>query len=286
MLSWWFWTRSHRFVSSEESPFGRIWSMEDAPGQRSDLNLGISRWKPDLIYLNCVNWPLGLLKKSFGVVALCILFFVLLVGCSPLWALDLSGPLAKGRCWVGIDQHFWLAGKRCFNDNPHPFKTWMCWTHSIDDDFFGEVPTLRVRALHLRVGDRTTVVPCLTGNRYPGGFVSHFFLCFLGKIGVEPVNWCPLDFLGFTGASDESEESDESDSQNQKWPLVGRWLVVKRCLKRSCRCGWIPVAPQVQCLHLKDTVSKRYRKDIWDFLKTSQDHWRPVVEFSTTMVNF
>lgn len=33
-------------------------------------------------------------------------------------------------------------------------------------------------------------------------------------------------------------------------------------------------------------ISKRYRKDIWDFLKTSQDHWRPVVEFSTMMVNF
>ena len=50
---------------------------------------------------------------------------------------------------------------------------------------FGEVPTLRVRALHLRVGDRTTVVPCLTGNRNCG-ILSHFFLLF-GKIGVEPV---------------------------------------------------------------------------------------------------
>eukprot|EP00434_Breviolum_minutum_P019361 symbB.v1.2.017068.t1/scaffold1283.1/size126978/7 len=51
------------------------------------------------------------------------------------------------------------------------------------EDRLPKVPTLRVRALHLRVGDRTTVVPCLTG------------------------------------ASDESEESDESDSQNKN----GRW---------------------------------------------------------------
>lgn len=228
-------------------------------------------------HLNCVNWPLGLLKKSLGVVALCILFFVLLVGCPPSWPLDFSGPLAKGRSWVGID-HVWLADMRRSMTNPIRSRHGCVEPTALDDFFFVGRSRLFVFApftcewviaLLLCHAWQATVTadfepPFLFLENWSCGElvlfkrILHIFVCWISSHGIPWKQVPPM-------------RAKRATRSRSRWTKNGaggqRMVVAKRFLTRRCRCGWIPVAPQVQCLHLQDI--SRYLRLSQDYLKTN-----------------